>query len=225
MRSATQPTGGMLSSRQAIWVKGYLAQKIGPMTRDDVIYSITQLYNKSTLQPIETVSAIRLNLQRSNCDDCINRPRQMRYPDRVRPPRRGERWEENRKGKKVIRLAQKETRFDLIMSLKYSIMKLERFFCKFNNSAFVWSTASDNDKVWQIGTTELKELEWVLMKELAFLSFLYLNFSILLSSPTHTLYVGASLESIFCGLWHWSSSLALMLTCVRVLSCMTLSGY
>ena len=45
---------------------------------------------QSTLQPIETVSAIRLNLRRSNCDDCLNRPRQMRYPDRVRPPQRGE---------------------------------------------------------------------------------------------------------------------------------------
>ena len=59
------------------------------MTRDDVIYSTTQLYKKSKLQPIETVSAIRLNLRRSNCDDCINRTRQMRYPDWVRPPQRG----------------------------------------------------------------------------------------------------------------------------------------
>ena len=58
------------------------------MMRDDVIYSTTQLY-KSTLQPIETVSAIRLNLWQSNCYDCINRPRQMRYPDWERPPERG----------------------------------------------------------------------------------------------------------------------------------------
>ena len=75
-----------------------VAPKIGPMMRDDAIYSTTQLYNQSTLQPIETVSAIRLNLRRSNCDDCINRPRQMRYPDRVRPPQRGE--DERRKGQK-----------------------------------------------------------------------------------------------------------------------------
>ena len=90
MLSPTQPASGMLLSRQAIWVKGYVAPKIGPMMRDDFIYSTTQLYNQSTLQPIETVSAIRLNLRRSNCDDCINRPRQMKYPDRVWPPQRGE---------------------------------------------------------------------------------------------------------------------------------------